>query len=294
MLEVRDICKRYGAHQVLSYVSFDLAEGELAALVGPNGVGKSTLLNIISNTEEADRGSVRINGRPNSDRAIFEDMSVMLDATALYSQLTGYDHLLYVASMHKVSKKAVNELIEQLGLGYYVKKRVAGYSMGMKQKLLFAMAVLPKPKLLLLDEPHIGLDPTNIIQQREFLLGLQAEGVAILLSSHHLSEIEKLTNQVYFLKSAKLIEKELDLTADYDYHILVEDSEQVQVFLRDYPHLLWKQVGVGRRELFLPESDLLDFLDRIPIQDITALTKSSDYMESLYRDLYVEEGGEVR
>ncbi|WP_153050815.1 ATP-binding cassette domain-containing protein, partial [Streptococcus suis] len=90
---------------------------------------------------------------------IFQDMSVMLDAQALYPQLTGYDHLTYVAATHKLGKKEVDGLVEELGMGYYVKKRVAGYSMGMKQKLLFAMAVLPKPKLLLLDEPHIGLDP---------------------------------------------------------------------------------------------------------------------------------------
>ncbi len=118
----------------------------------------------------------------------------------------------------------------RIGDGLLCQKRVAGYSMGMKQKLLFAMAVLPKPKLLLLDEPHIGLDPTNIIQQREFLLNLQAEGVAILLSSHHLSEIEKLTNQVYFLKASKLIATEVELTADYDYHLAVENSKQVQEF----------------------------------------------------------------
>ncbi|MFM0620709.1 ABC transporter ATP-binding protein [Streptococcus suis] len=292
MLKVVDVCKRYGAHQVLSYVSFELQAGDLVALVGPNGVGKSTLLNIISNTETADRGSVTINGRSNSDRAIFQDMSVMLDAQALYPQLTGYDHLTYVAATHKLGKKEVDGLVEELGMGYYVKKRVAGYSMGMKQKLLFAMAVLPKPKLLLLDEPHIGLDPTNIIQQREFLLTLQAEGVAILLSSHHLSEIEKLTNQVYFLKASKLIATEVELTADYDYHLAVENSKQVQEFLRDYPQLLWKKAEQGLVEIFLPERDLLDCLDRIPIQQVAGLTKASDYMESLYRDLYVEEGGE--
>ncbi|WP_153050511.1 ATP-binding cassette domain-containing protein, partial [Streptococcus suis] len=106
-LKVVDVCKRYGAHQVLSYVSFELQAGDLVALVGPNGVGKSTLLNIISNTETADRGSVTINGRPNSDRAIFQDMSVMLDAQALYPQLTGYDHLTYVAATHKLGKKEV-------------------------------------------------------------------------------------------------------------------------------------------------------------------------------------------
>lgn len=127
MLKVVDVCKRYGAHQVLSYVSFELQAGDLVALVGPNGVGKSTLLNIISNTETADRGSVIINGRSNNDRAIFQDMSVMLDAQALYPQLTGYDHLTYVAATHKLGKKEVDGLVEELGMGYYVKKRVAGF-----------------------------------------------------------------------------------------------------------------------------------------------------------------------
>ncbi len=112
-----------------------------------------------------------------------------------------------------------------------------------------------------------------------------------MLSSHHLSEIEKLTNQVYFLKASKLIATEVELTADYDYHLAVENSKQVQEFYG----IILNSCGKRQSRVWWKSSclrDLLDCLDRIPIQQVAGLTKASDYMESLYRDLYVEEGGE--
>ncbi|MER0123494.1 ABC transporter ATP-binding protein [Streptococcus sp. ZJ93] len=288
MLKVRDISKRYGSHQVLSYVSFDVKAGELVALVGPNGVGKSTLLNILTNLEKPDTGHVAINGRSNQTQEIFHDLAFMLNTASLYPQLTGYDHLSYVAKLHQISKQEVKELVEQVGIGHYVKKRVASYSMGMKQKLLFVMAILPRPKLLLLDEPHVGLDPTNIIQQREILLELQEKGTAILLSSHHLSEIEKLTHQIYFLKDTQLIEKEIR-TLDYDYQLLVEDCPELRQALNLFPTMLVQRVEQTMWGVFTVEENILPFLQRIPASKVKSLSKTSEYMESLYRTLYVPE-----
>ncbi|MGT2799665.1 ABC transporter ATP-binding protein [Streptococcus marmotae] len=288
MLEVRDISKRYGNHQVLSYVSFEVKAGELAALVGPNGAGKSTLLNILANLEKPDTGHVAINGLSNQSQEIFQDLTFMLSAESLYPQLTGYDHLSYVAKLHQIPKQKMKELVERVGIGHYVKKRVASYSMGMKQKLLFTMAILPRPKLLLLDEPHVGLDPTNIIQQREMLLELQEKGTAILLSSHHLSEIEKLTHQIYFLKDTQLIEKEVRTMA-YDYQLLVEDCPELMQALNLFPTMLVQQVDQTTREVFLAEENILPFLQKIPVSKVKSLSKTSEYMESLYRTLYVAE-----
>lgn len=294
MLEVQDIVKKYGDKSVLSGISFQVNPGELVALVGPNGVGKSTLLNIISNTVEADQGEVRVKGRSHKDRLIFDDLSVMLGADSLYPQLTGYDHLTYVAGLHQLGQEMIDQLVQKLGMEAYVKKAVAGYSMGMKQKLLFALAILPKPKVLILDEPHVGLDPTNMIQQREVLLELQKEGTAIVLSSHHLAEIEKLTDRVYFLKDGQLVERELPEVADYDYHLIVNECLEVEAFLKDFAEVGYHSQRYGQLELFLPASRFLTFLHRIPSYQIHSISKNTDYMEGIYRELYVEEGGGSR
>lgn len=286
MLQVKHISKRYGQQQVLSDISFDLGEGELIALVGPNGVGKSTLLSIIVNLEQADEGAVTIKGRSNKERAIFKDVSFMLEATSLYPALTGYDHLLYVANLHQVPKEETDRLIERLGLASYIRRRVSSYSLGMKQKLLFAMAIVVKPKLLLLDEPHIGLDPTNIIQQRQIILELQAQGVAILLSSHHLAEIERLTNQIYFLKEGRLIKKELSLLEGAAYHLTTVNSQQI-LEVAKAKELVVRDHGLPEQlEFVVPEKQFLDVLRAIPSSQLIRIEKSRDYMERIYQEIY--------
>ncbi|MGY3717437.1 ABC transporter ATP-binding protein [Sutcliffiella cohnii] len=209
ILQVQNIHKSYGKQKVLKDITFTIDKPEIVALVGPNGSGKSTLLSIITNLLSAESGEVRILNRTNKDLEIFREISFMQDNTVLYDYLTGCDHLQFIADLQGLTKEKIMENAELIGITSYLHKTVGNYSLGMKQHLLLAMATLNKPKLLILDEPLNGLDPTSSIKVRNLLIELNKEGTAILLSSHNLAEIDRVTSKVLFLKDGTLMEEDL-------------------------------------------------------------------------------------
>lgn len=209
ILQVQNIHKSYGKQKVLKDITFTIDKPEIVALVGPNGSGKSTLLSIITNLLSAESGEVRILNRTNKDLEIFREISFMQDNTVLYDYLTGFDHLQFIADLQGLTKEKIMENAELIGITSYLHKTVGNYSLGMKQHLLLAMATLNKPKLLILDEPLNGLDPTSSIKVRNLLIELNKEGTAILLSSHNLAEIDRVTSKVLFLKDGTLMEEDL-------------------------------------------------------------------------------------
>lgn len=208
ILNVSSVYKSYGKEVVLKNIHFNITEPGIYALVGPNGSGKSTLLNIITNLVKLDSGTVTINGKDNRNPDIFKEMSFMQDNTVLYNYLTGYDHLQFIAELQSISEERLIQTAKLVGNLDYLHKKVMHYSLGMKQHLLLSMAIINNPKLLILDEPLNGLDPTSAIKVRELLLRLEAEGTTILLSSHNLGEIDQVTSKILFLKEGKLIEEE--------------------------------------------------------------------------------------
>ena len=209
ILSVENIHKSYGKEKVLKGISFTIEKPEIIALVGPNGSGKSTLLNIITNLLSPDSGQVTVLNKTNRDANIFRDISFMQDNTVLYEYLTGYDHLQFIGDVQNIPKEQILKTAEKLGIESYLNKKVQNYSLGMKQHLLLAMAVVNEPKLLILDEPLNGLDPTSAIKVRELLIELREEGTAILLSSHNLGEIDRVTSNILFLKDGLLIEEDI-------------------------------------------------------------------------------------
>lgn len=222
ILSVNKLSKSYGTQKVLQDISFLIEKPLIIALVGPNGSGKSTLLNIIANLLPADQGSISVMDKTNQDPAIFRDVSYMQDNSVLYDYLTGYDHLQFIGDVQKVSKKQIRAAAERIGITSFLNKKVANYSLGMKQQLLLTMAIVNEPKLLIMDEPLNGLDPTNAIKVRNLLLELAKEGTAILLSSHNLSEIDRVTSNILFLKNGELLKENL---ADYEnvyYHFTIK------------------------------------------------------------------------
>lgn len=228
ILSVKNIQKSFGKEQVLHGITFEIDQPEIVALVGPNGSGKSTLLNIITNLLPADSGEVSVLGVSNQETDIFRHISYMQDNTVLYDYLTGYDHLQFIAEVQKVSKQQIKDTADRIGITSYLNKRVKNYSLGMKQHLLLAMAVLTNPKLLILDEPLNGLDPTSAIRVRELLLALKKEGTAILLSSHNLAEIDRVTSKVLFLKKGRLIQENMKDYEEIHYHIHVDNLNKAK------------------------------------------------------------------
>ena len=225
ILSVKNVTKTFKNHTVLDRVSLTIDEPGIWALVGPNGVGKTTFLNVVTNILPATSGTVELMGRSNKDPAVFKQVSYLQDNRVLFEYLTGYDHLKYLADIHKLPKKRIVEVAEYVGMESYLKKAVGNYSLGMKQHLLLAMALINKPKLLLLDEPLTGLDPTSAILMRKIFLQLVEEGTTILLSSHHLAEIDRVTKQIIFLKNGKLIEVDLNEHEKAYYHFFLSDPE---------------------------------------------------------------------
>lgn len=232
ILSVNQIHKSYGKEKVLKDISFAIEKPQIVALVGPNGSGKSTLLSIITNLLVADHGEIKILNKSNKDPEIFREISFMQDNSVLYDYLTGYDHLQFIGDMQSISKKRIIDTSERIGIAGYLNKKVGKYSLGMKQHLLLTMAILNQPKLLILDEPLNGLDPTSAIKVRNLLLDLLKKGTAIILSSHNLLEIDRITSHILFLNNGRLIKEEIPKDEINFYQLMVDDLEKAQTILK--------------------------------------------------------------
>ena len=209
ILAVKNLSKSYKNQKVLKDINITIDSPGIWALVGPNGSGKTTFLNVVNNLLPATEGTVKLVGKSNTDVTVFKEVSFLQDNTVLFEYLSGYDHLKYICDVHNLKKKQIEEVAEYVGMKSYLMKKVGDYSLGMKQHLLLAMSIINQPKLLFLDEPLNGLDPTSAILMRKILLELAEKGTTIILSSHNLAEIDKVTKQIIFLKDGQLLQEDM-------------------------------------------------------------------------------------
>ncbi|GAA0405150.1 multidrug ABC transporter ATP-binding protein [Acrocarpospora corrugata] len=190
-IEVTGLRKRFGAVTALDGMTFTVAAGKITGFVGPNGAGKSTTMRVILGLDAADEGRVLIGGQPyRALRRPLRHVGALLDAAALQPSRTGRDHLLWLAHSQGLTAKRVDAVAGQVGLGAAARRRAGGYSLGMRQRLGIAAALLGEPRVLLLDEPFNGLDPDGIVWIRDLLASLAADGRAVLVSSHLMSELQ--------------------------------------------------------------------------------------------------------
>jgi ABC-2 type transport system ATP-binding protein len=191
MIEVTELRKRYGATQSLDGMTFSVRPGQVTGFVGPNGAGKSTTMRIILGLDAADGGSALINGRPyRTLRHPLSQVGALLDAAALQPSRSARNHLLWLACSQGLTARRVDEVIGQAGLESVIRRKAGGYSLGMRQRLGIAAALLGDPPVLMLDEPFNGMDPEGIIWLRGFLRALAAQGRAVLVSSHLMGELQ--------------------------------------------------------------------------------------------------------
>jgi ABC-2 type transport system ATP-binding protein len=226
MLEVNALVKRFGTCTVVDGLSFSVAEGEVVGFVGPNGAGKSTTMKIISGLLNANSGSVTIDGILFSDspRAYLGRLGALIESPAFYPGLNARDHLAYLARVRgQYSDALIGNALNRVGLDSDSRKPVRKFSTGMKQRLGIAMAILHKPKLLVLDEPTNGLDPAAIVAMRDLIGQLAESGTAVLVSSHLLSEIQRVCNRVVFVKAGRVAR---------DQKIQVDNASTVKMFVR--------------------------------------------------------------
>lgn len=232
VLEVRDIHRNYGKKEVLKGVTFQIDSSEIVGLIGKNGAGKSTLFKVIAGLLKQKSGTVKILDQEVSskNRKIFQQVGCLIEQVSLYPHLTGYEHIQIVAKLTDTKiDEHVETLISTLKMNSYIHNKTKTYSQGMKQRLGILLAVLNKPKLLLLDEPLNGLDPEGVYEIRTFLLNIcHQEGMSLLISSHILSEMQIFCDRFLFLKDG-VISKDLtkgDLKNSNLEQEFIEDNQE--------------------------------------------------------------------
>ena len=289
IINVQGLKKRYHQQDVLKDITFQIENPQIVALVGPNGSGKTTMLNCLMNLLPFQEGEITILGKNHKDPSLFYDVSYLQDNRVLYGDLTGYDHLKFICKVQKLPISKVKEVAEYIGMDSYGKKRVRSYSLGMKQHLLLAMAVINNPKLILLDEPINGLDPTSAIHMRNILMDLHAKGTTIIISSHNLEEIDKMTNTIYFMKDGRILEESLTNLNIPHYSLFVSNAEKALQHLTNYAEDIQLQEGVLTfSEATLPLQKAIELLYKNDIQIIKVENKKIG-AEKRYMELFESE-----
>ncbi len=229
MIEARGLTKRYGPKTAVDGVSFTVRPGAVTGFLGPNGAGKSTTMRMIMGLDRPTAGAVTVNGRPYAQhRSPLTEVGALLDAKAVHTGRTAYNHLLAMAATHGIPTKRVDEVIDMTGLQSVAKKRVGGFSLGMGQRLGIASALLGDPKTLILDEPVNGLDPEGVLWVRNLAKYLASEGRTVFLSSHLMSEVALTADHIVVIGKGRII-------ADAPVSDIVNGTQQRTVRVRT-PH----------------------------------------------------------
>ena len=205
-IEVKGLRKRFGKTLALDGISFTVAPGTVTGFVGPNGAGKSTTMRVILGLDSVEEGTALIGGQPYASLTHpMRQVGSLLDAGALQPSRSGHNHLLWIAHSQRLPAIRVDEVTELVGLGKAARRRAGGYSLGMRQRLGIAAAMLGNPPILIMDEPFNGMDPEGIIWMRGFLRGLASEGRAVLISSHLLSELPDVADHVVVIGRGRVL-----------------------------------------------------------------------------------------
>jgi ABC-2 type transport system ATP-binding protein len=208
VIEVEDISKRFGKTQAVAGLSFRVEPGTITGFLGPNGAGKSTTLRSILGLVHPDSGRTVVLGVPYRDlKRPFHRVGAVLEASEVHPGRSGRNHLRVLASAAGLPRSRVEEVLSLVELSAGAKRRVKGYSLGMRQRLGLAAALLGDPEVLVLDEPANGLDPAGIRWLRDLLRSLAAEGRTILISSHVLAEVAQTVDRVVIIHRGRLIQQ---------------------------------------------------------------------------------------
>jgi len=209
LLECQNLCKSFGKKQILKNVSFEIDEGDILAFIGPNGSGKTTTIKLILGLQSIDEGKVIINGydiKKDFVKAI-SNVGAIVENPDTYMYLTGWQNLKLIANMYKgITNEKIMEIVKLVDLEQRINDKVSKYSLGMRQRLGIARALINNPNILILDEPTNGLDPEGIKDLRILLKKLAKEGLGILISSHNLAELESFCNKVLIIDEGTIIE----------------------------------------------------------------------------------------
>lgn len=237
IVQLQNISKTIRGKQLIQQLNIDLYPGQITGFLGPNGAGKTTTIRMMTGLMHPTEGKVIIDGlslKENYEEAISK-VGVIVENPEMYKFMTGYKNLLHFARMHKnVTKERIEEVVKQVGLEKRIHEKVSTYSLGMRQRLGLAQALLHRPKFLILDEPTNGLDPAGIREFRMYLRKIAAEdGVSVFVSSHLLSEIELMCDRVAVIQNGKLIDiRDINVETSSFYYIEATPNDQAAALLQ--------------------------------------------------------------
>ncbi|MDX3226782.1 ABC transporter ATP-binding protein [Streptomyces sp. ME19-01-6] len=264
-IEANDLRKRYGPTAAVDGLTFTVRPGRVTGFVGPNGAGKSTTMRMVMGLDAPDGGSALIGGRPYASlREPLKVVGALLDAEAVHPGRRARSHLLWLARYTGLPARRVDEVLELVGLASAARRRAGGFSLGMRQRLGIAAALLGDPPVLILDEPVNGLDPEGIQWIRGFLRSLAAEGRTVLVSSHLMSELEDTADHLIVIGRGRLL-------ADTDVATLLAAASRGRVTLRT-PHraaAVTALTGAGAEVAVLGPDRLT--VDGLPAERVVAL-----------------------
>ena len=203
IIETRNLTKEYKDFKALDKVSINIEEGKVYGLLGPNGAGKSTFLKLITQIIKPSYGEIIFRGHEISQNDLSQIGSI-IETPAIYPNLTAYENLKVLTTLLNIEEERINKVLKIAGLTNTGNKLAREFSLGMKQRLGIAMALINNPKLLILDEPTNGLDPVGIAELRELIKSFTNDGITVLISSHILSEIDQVADKVGILVNGKL------------------------------------------------------------------------------------------
>lgn len=246
-IETHQLSKRYGKKTVVNEVSFKVSPGEVYALVGPNGAGKTTVIRLVTGLAFPSSGTVRLLGEdPHEAPTVRRKLGAVVEApAAFYPYLTGKENLaLHAKLAGNVPDERITDVLDMMGLIEAMNQKTGVYSLGMRQRLGVAAALLTKPELLILDEPASGMDPLSLHLVHSVLQKAASAGTAVLLSTHHLDEVVAYCSTVAILEEGRLIDEVNILERRERYRAKVSDVNKAEGLLRDQPFV--KQLGTRR------------------------------------------------
>ncbi|MBE6059613.1 MAG: ABC transporter ATP-binding protein [Clostridium sulfidigenes] len=293
LVEVNNINKTFGRKKVLDNVSFFIDNNEIVGFIGPNGAGKSTTMKCIASLIFPDQGSVTVSGYDvkRQRELALSQMASLIESPGLYLDISGRENIKLFASLRNIKEERIKEIYDFTGLKEDLDRNVNGYSMGMKQRLALGIALLSKPKFLILDEPTNGLDPTGVIQLRNTLLELvKNEDISILFSSHQLGEVEKLADRLICINQGKIIETPMNILEKQKYLIKVDDMEKaVELLNNELKELSFEKLGKDTLVFDLVEEELISKILKVILDygiNIIDITKEKQDIEVVYKEIY--------
>lgn len=203
MLQTTDLCKSFKKQKVVNHVSLNIEKGKVYGLLGPNGAGKSTTLKMLTGILKPTAGEIYFDGKP-WNRECLSRIGALIENPPVYGNLSARENLKVRSLLLGVDEKRIGEVLQMVSLTDTGKKRAGQFSLGMKQRLGIAMALLGKPELLILDEPTNGLDPIGIEELREMIRSFPKQGITVILSSHILSEVQMIADHVGIISNGIL------------------------------------------------------------------------------------------